>query len=135
MKTTIKIISNPKTEAEHQRNIFAWSELHREEYPELKYLAHVKNEEKTGAKEVAIDRANGVRKGFPDLILPIPRGGYGCCMIELKTEKGRASDAQKWWVEHMNAEGNFAEICHGWTSAVRVLEWYLSLGRSDNAPT
>ena len=24
-------------------------------------------------------------------------------------------------------EGNFCEVCHGWESAVRVLEWYLGL--------
>ena len=120
------------TESQHQVMVVKWSQQTsvREKYPELKYLSHVPNEERS-VKNVAIAKAMGVKRGFPDLILPVPRGGYGCLLIELKTEKGRPSDAQKWWIEHMNAEGNFAEVCHGWQSAVRTLEWYLTLEKPE----
>lgn len=61
------------------------------------------------------------------MCLPVPSGRYHGLFIEMKTETGRASEAQEWWIEQLNAIGYFAEVCHGWESAARVLEWYLSL--------
>ena len=69
----------------------------------------------------------GVKRGVPDLCLPVPSGRYHGLFLELKTSTGRATSEQKWWVERLNAAGYFAEVCHGWESAVRVLEWYLTL--------
>lgn len=114
------------TEAQHQANVIRWSQQPtiRARFPELKYLAHVKNEARD-ARDVAIAAGMGVKKGFPDLILPVPRGGYGCLLIEMKTEKGRTSEAQRWWIDHMNAEGNYAVVCHGWEEAVKVITDYL----------
>lgn len=73
------------------------------------------------------DRAMGVKKGVPDLCLPVPRGKYHGLYIELKTETGRTSEAQEWWGEQLLGQGYFWEVCHGWQSAVKVLEWYLDL--------
>ena len=64
----------------------------------------------------------GVKKGVPDLCLPVARGRYHGLYIELKTPTGR---------ERLNAEGCFAEICHGWESAAKVLAWYLGLGKEE----
>ena len=69
----------------------------------------------------------GVKSGVPDLCLPIPRGQYAALYIEMKTLTGRATEEQNWWGEHLAAHGSFWEVCHGWQSAVRVLEWYLAL--------
>jgi len=117
------------TEAQHQSCVLKWSRQPsiREKWPELSLLYHVKNETRGGASQVAVDKSMGVKKGVPDLCLPAARGDYHGLYIELKTEKGRASDAQNWWIERLLKQGYFAKVCHGWESAVRVLEWYLSL--------
>lgn len=133
MKTTVKIISSPKTEAQHQANVISWSILHTTEWPELALLYHIPNGGTRDAVEGRHLKQQGVKAGVPDLHLPVARGQYHGLYLEMKTEKGRTSDAQDWWIERLTAQGNFVEVCHGWESAVRVLEWYLSLGGDPSA--
>lgn len=117
------------TESQHQITLFKWSMQPsiRQQYPELKYLFHIKNETTAGAAQVAVDRAMGVKKGVPDLFLPVARGAFSGLFIEMKTEKGRASQEQKWWLKEMIDQGYAAEVCHGWKEAKEELLWYLSL--------
>lgn len=129
MKTQVKILSNPKTEAQHQMNVINWSLLHTAEWPELAGLHHIPNGGNRDAIEGRHLKQQGVKPGVPDLHLPVARGPYHSLYIEMKAEKGRTSDAQDWWIEFLTAQGNFVEVCHGWQSAVQVLEWYLSLPR------
>ena len=115
------------TEAQEQATLFRWAAQPsiRGRYPELKLLHHVKNETKEGAAQVAIDRARGVRKGVPDLCLPVARGGYHGLYIEMKTAKGRLSTEQEWWLKELNGQQYRAVMCRGWEEAVKVLEEYL----------
>lgn len=117
------------TESQHQQAVFKWAAQPsiRSKWPELSMLHHIKNETTEGPRQVAVDKANGVKKGVPDLHLPVARGRYHSLYIEMKTETGRTSPEQNWWIERLNAQGNFAEVCHGWQSAARVIEWYMNL--------
>lgn len=118
------------TEAQHQANIIKWSQQPsvRGKWPELALLHHIPNGGTRDAVEGKHLKQQGVKAGIPDLCLPVARGAYHGLYIELKTEKGRVSDTQKWWGECLRDQGYFWEVCHGWESAVRVLEWYLSMG-------
>lgn len=117
------------SEYNHQKNIFRWAAQPsiRGRWPEMALLHHVKNETGGGARQVAIDKASGVKKGVPDLCLPVPRGKYHGLYIELKNEKGKTSREQEWWGDKLLEQGYMWEVCHGWRSAVEVLEWYLTL--------
>lgn len=117
------------TESQHQITLFRWAAQPsiREQYPDLKYLFHIPNETKAGPQQVAIDKAMGVKKGVPDLFLPVPRGAFAGLWVEMKTEKGRTSDMQKWWLKSMIDNGYHAAVCHGWEEAKEVLLWYLNL--------
>jgi len=128
MKSTIKLLANPTTEAQHQINIIRWSEIVRDVYPDLKLLYHIPNGGGRDAIEGKHLREQGVKPGVPDLCLPVPRGQYDALYIELKTEKGKASPEQEWWIRELTSQGNYAEVCHGWRSAIRVIEWYMKLG-------
>lgn len=72
-------------ESKHQQAVIKWSQQSsiRSKWPELALLHHIKNETREGAKQIAIDKAIGVKKGVPDLSLPVPRGRYGSNSIEL----------------------------------------------------
>lgn len=124
-------------EIRHQINVIKWSQQPsiRSKWPELALLYHIKNETTEGKERVAVDRSMGVKKGVPDLCLPVPRGEYHGLYVELKNETGRTSEAQDWWGEKLLEQGYMFEVCHGWQSAVRVLEWYMSLngGASDGS--
>lgn len=124
-------------ETRHQINVIKWSQQPsiRSKWPELALLYHIKNETTEGKERVAVDRSMGVKKGVPDLCLPVPRGKYHGLYVELKNETGRTSEAQEWWGEKLLGQGYMWEVCRGWQSAVRVLEWYMSLngGASDGS--
>lgn len=128
MKTSVKILSNPKTEAQHQTNVFNWALLHIDQWPELALLFHIPNGGSRDAVEGRHLKQQGVKRGVPDLFLPVPSGRYHGLFIEMKTDTGRASREQKEWIEYLNAVGYLAQVCHGWESAVYTLEQYLTAG-------
>lgn len=117
------------SENQHQMAVIKWTQQAsiRRQWPELKLLFHIPNERYCTPQQGKILQRMGVRRGVPDLCLPVPRGKYHGLFIEMKTETGHATGDQEWWGEHLLAQGYFWEVCHGWESAVRVLEWYLSL--------
>jgi len=117
------------TEGQHQSYVFKWAAQPsiREKWPCLKLLHHIPNGGKRDKIEAAHLKQQGLKSGVPDLHLPVARGQYHSLYIEMKDEDGRASHEQLWWFEELRQEGNFVEVCHGWKSAIRVLEWYLSL--------
>ncbi len=121
------------TENQHQTTLFKWTRQPkiRAALPELKLLYHIKNETKEGPAQVAVDRAMGVKKGVPDLCLPVARGKYHALYIEMKTERGKTSQAQEWWIKALGDAGAFACVCKGWQAAAKMLEWYLSLPKGD----
>ena len=117
------------TEAQEQAYVIKWSQQPciRAQWPELALLFHIPNGGTRDAVEGKHLKQQGVKKGVPDLCLPVPSGKYHGLFIEMKTDKGRASDAQRQWIERLKAVGYFAQVCHGWEAAVATLEWYLSL--------
>ncbi|MDE7389628.1 MAG: VRR-NUC domain-containing protein, partial [Lachnospiraceae bacterium] len=91
------------TEAQHQTQVFKWAlqPAVRRAYPELKLLHHIPNGGKRDPIEAKHLKEQGVKSGVPDLHLPVARGGYHGLYIEMKTETGRASQNQKWWLEQL----------------------------------
>lgn len=116
------------TEQQHQIYVIQWSQQPtiREKYPELAMLFHIANE-RSDKVQASILKKMGVKKGVPDLCLPVPSGKYHGLFIEMKTDTGRASAEQLWWISHLEANGYVAAVCYGWNRAVEVLEWYLNL--------
>lgn len=101
----------------------------RAQYPELKLLFHIKNEERNAtAQSVAVDRANGVRKGVPDLCLPVARGNWHGLYIEMKSPTGRLRPEQQWWLERLTEQGYKAVCCYCWQDAVETIRKYLEGG-------
>lgn len=117
------------SEAQHQAAIMKWSQQPdiRSKWPELALLYHIPNGGTRDAIEGRHLKQQGVKRGVPDLCLPVAKGIYHALYIELKSDTGRATTEQNWWGEHLRGQGNMWEVCHGWESAVMVLEWYLSL--------
>lgn len=123
------------TESQHQSFVIKWSQQPsiRTMWPELALLHHIPNGGSRDAVEGKHLKSQGVKAGVPDLHLPVARGEYHSLYIEMKTETGRPLDAQKWWIERLNRQKQLTVVCHGWKSAVAVLEWYMK-GAEGNAP-
>lgn len=97
-------------------------------YPELAnqgLLFHVPNETAGVSYSKPQLKANGVCNGVADLILLVPRHGYGCLCIELKTPIGVQRPAQKAWMKAVLAVGQKYVICRTVDDFIREINTYL----------
>jgi hypothetical protein len=116
------------TESVEQICLFRWAANECEDYPELELMYHVPNGGSRNKIEAARLKAEGVKPGVPDIVLPVPRGGYHGLYIELKRIRGgKTSEEQKGWIEKLTKQGYYACICKGHKEAEVVIINYLRL--------
>jgi len=121
-------------EADHQRALFRWVELAQRRIPELRWLFHCPNGEARDKRTGAQLKAMGVRRGVPDLWLPVPseyRGTAYCgLVIELKAPPAtKATLEQTAWLNHLARCGWVARTCVGWEQARDLICDYLGVSR------
>lgn len=75
-------------------------------------------------------KAEGALPGVSDLILLIARGGYHGLLIELKTDKGRQSEAQREWQRLIEADGYKYVVVRSMEEFIKVVEAYLNETRN-----
>lgn len=116
------------SEHDEQRALIQWAAASSGRYPQLRFIAAIPN---GGARHKAVAaklRAEGVAPGFPDLILPVGRGGFFALFVEMKKRRGGKTRAsQQWWIDRLSALGYCARVCRGADEAKDVLLWYLGL--------
>lgn len=129
----MKIDSENMTEDMIQIEVIKWSKhpAVQKKYPELALLYHTANEWKCSVYRGAHLKRMGVKSGVPDLHLPVPRKGFHGLYIELKSAKGRVSDNQKWWLEHLTRQGNMCRVCHSVNETIDLLEEYLTSDKEN----
>ena len=120
--------------SEHQAQaaLIAWAAVYEIQWPELKYLYAIPNGAMSSARQAIWFKAEGLRKGAPDLCLPVPRGGYIGLYIEMKTEAGKPTLEQMEWLEFLNGQGYLAALVYGYDQAVETLTHYLNLPKSTS---
>lgn len=94
-------------------------------HPVLRRLLHVPNGGHRSKAVAGKLKAEGVKPGVPDYLLPVRRGEYVGLAVELKTRTGYASREQKDWIEHLREQGWRAEVCRGWEQAWSVIREYV----------
>ena len=114
------------SEHDDQVAVFEWAAWNTPRLPELALMFHPPNGGKRHIVTATRLKAEGEQPGVPDIWLPVARLGYHGLVIELKTERGRLSTEQKWWLDALRAQGYRAEVCTGWQAAVSEIETYLT---------
>ena len=113
-------------ESQEQQALFAWARFMEGKHPELGLLVAIPNGGLRNMPEAVNFKAEGVRRGFPDMILPVARKGYHSLAIELKRLHGGAvSPEQKGWLEALNNQGWLAVVCKGASEAIKTITEYL----------
>jgi len=75
-------------------------------------------------------KAQGVRAGVPDLVLPMARGGYFGLYIEFKAKPpydAEVSANQQAFINKLNGQGYLAVVCRGHIDAFEAIRAYLLL--------
>jgi hypothetical protein len=115
-------------EASEQKWLFQWAANSLGKHPELALMFHIPNEGKRSRTTGARMRQEGLKRGVPDIFLPVPRGGFHGLFIEMKRIKGsKTSDDQKGWLEALHRQGYQAFVCKGWCEAADRIEEYLEV--------
>lgn len=91
-----------------------------------KLLIAVPNGGNRNVREAKIMKAEGITAGVSDLLLLIPRKGYGCLCIEMKTKTGRQNENQKVWQSYSESNGNKYVICRNIDDFMNAINWYLN---------
>lgn len=96
-------------------------------YPDLKgRLFAVPNGGRRDKATGARLRDEGVIAGVSDLILLKSNRRYGALLIEMKGEKGRQSESQKWWQSVVCSEGEYKYVtCRSFDGFVNEVTDYL----------
>jgi len=118
------------TEADEQKFIFSWAMAQENTYPELTLLHCIPNQRimfvRDPQRYAHYMFAQGLRKGLPDIHLPVGRGNYLSLYIELKRQcGGRPSGDQLRWLRELQAANNYCAIAHGGEAAVAIISQYL----------
>jgi len=112
--------------------------LHEPQHPILKRLFHVPNGGLRSKASAGKLKAEGVRAGVPDYLLPTdgyarmngvgPFNRYLGLALELKRRKGgRTSDEQRDWIEWFDDNGWRVAVCAGHERAWAVICEYLGI--------
>ena len=125
MKRTYTPPTVPLEDAE-QRVIFQWAAMETAARPELGLLYAIPNGGKRAIKTAVALKKQGVKRGVPDMCLPVARGGYHGLYIELKRQKGGVvSETQKIWITALAKQGYKAVVCKGAEEAIGTIKEYL----------
>lgn len=85
---------------------------------------HIPNEGKRSYATGAALRRGGLRRGFPDLFIPLACKGYHGLFIEMKRRGGRVSEDQKEWLRRLMRNGYLCEVCFGADDAIKFIKKY-----------
>ena len=116
------------TEDSQQMALFCWAALPETlaKYPRLKWMFAVPNGGSRHIAEAAKFVATGLRKGVPDIFLPVSyKMSYHGLFIEMKVGKGKTTENQKEWLEYLEKAGYYCKICYSCIEARETIIKYL----------
>lgn len=120
-----------------QARVIKWSHkvAVRNLMPALRWLHHSPNGGNRDALAGAQMKALGVKRGFPDLILPFSNQSFTPgLIIEMKSATGSTSPEQKEWLAHFEAQGWRVEVARSAQEARTILCHYLGILDPTRAP-
>lgn len=138
-------IAKAGTEHAHQCALMCWAADMAVAEPHLKLLFAIPNGGERDRVTASRLKAEGVKAGVPDLMLPVSRTTYERVKADLppvvtrvvtwhglfiemkKPGTGRVSEEQGKWHRDLEAQGYKVVVCFGWEEARDTLLWYLGI--------
>lgn len=113
-------------ESDSQIAIFQWAELSKGKYPELAFLCGSLVGVRLNIVQAVRAKRMGVKKGYPDIFLPVAREKYFGLFIELKSKDGRVKPEQKIWHKFLSEQGYLVYTLRSAEEAIKIIQIYLS---------
>lgn len=115
------------TEHAHQVALFMWASMNFLAYPMLRFMFAIPNGGLRNKATAGRLKAEGVKSGVPDVMLPYPHGKYAGLFIEMKKDKGRISENQSDWMRYLTAHNYSVVTCYSWTEVRDAILNYMSV--------
>lgn len=125
MGVTPEMLAMGGSESDHQKALFCWAALESIRIPQLKLLFAIPNGGQRNRVTGARLKAEGVKPGVPDIMLPVARKQWHGLWIEMKAETNMTSSHQKIWLNALQCEGYQISICYTWIEARDTILTYL----------
>ena len=113
-------------EGPQQELFFRWLKF---THPEVDaHTTHVPNGGLRNKRIAAQLKREGVKPGFPDILVTLPKGQWAGLLIEFKAARPHSasvSKEQKARLERLNKAGYLAVVCRGVGEAKKAVEDYL----------
>lgn len=115
-----------------QVRVMDWAERYE---PELyDHISAVPNGGQRHKKTAADLKAEGVKSGYPDLIIDYPAGDYHGARVEMKANGGKPSETQITMLRRLAARGYRCALCDGAEEAIAFLKDYIALQPGELLP-
>lgn len=112
-------------EYEAQCRIFEWAKYYESVYPEVALLNSSMNGVRLSPGLRVKTKKAGMKKGYPDILLPVKRGKYSGLYIELKIGKNKATQEQEWFLKQLANQSFYCAIVYGSDKSIELIKNYL----------
>lgn len=112
-----------KLESQLQIAVVAWFGYQYSEYQ--KSLVKIPNEGKRSWAKGKQMKNEGLRKGFPDMFLFVPRGGYHGMAIEFKAPGRRPEKEQREYLNYLASLKYFSRYFDNIDEAMEIIKAYM----------
>jgi hypothetical protein len=119
-------------EVDEQAAVFQHAALRARTDPRWAMLFAIPNGKAASSIREAVNaKRTGLKRGVPDMFLPIPIGEWHGLFVELKRANGVKSDLkpeQAEWLQRLQDAGYQTAVAFGWKAAVAEIAGYLGDG-------
>ena len=125
----ITLTRKPMSEHDEQVALFDWAGLYVREEPRLKLMFAIPNQGGKGKGAIIRGRKmveEGLKKGVPDIFLPVVTEGFSGLFIEMKYGKGRLSEEQTTYLNELTNGGYLCGVCYSFEQAKELIMDYLN---------
>jgi hypothetical protein len=131
-KTKKAVFRSKRSQPEHDEQVGVFNKLRscEQDHPDLAFVFAVPN---GGARHPAVAgrlKAEGVKRGVPDICIPIPRKGFHGLFIEMKVGKNTITPDQKAYRDFLIRQGYDHAVCYGQEEALTRMGTYLDIDLS-----
>lgn len=114
-----------------QSAFFEYLERMANRHPEFDYAFHIPNGEKRDKATAGKLKSAGVRKGVPDVLVPVVRKPYSGLWLEFKVGRNSLSADQKKFQAFLLSQGYLVVVCYSAEEGIEAVERYLGVPMAE----
>ena len=111
-------------------SFFDYVRLRENQDARLKTIYHIANERKSSPQAGARMKRKGVRRGIPDVCVPIATKEYSGLYLEFKVKPNKLTKEQKEMCFRLIGQGCSVKVVWSASEAIKILEEYLATSAS-----